>query len=94
MQSVVCGLQSAVCGLQSAVCSLRSAVCSLQSAVCKCHTPVYRQRKVFSINFTLGLKLDLVQGRIQDFLKEGIVSMRVQGKHPRAKGTGEGVVGG
>ena len=28
------------------------------------------------------------QGRIQDFFKEGVVSMRVQGKHPRAKGMG------
>ena len=28
------------------------------------------------------------QERIQDFFKEGVVSMRVQGKHPRAKGMG------
>ena len=31
-----------------------------------------------------------LQGRIQDFFKEGVVRMRVQGKHPRAKGMGEG----
>ena len=30
------------------------------------------------------------QGRIQDFFKEGIVSMRVQGKRPRARGMGKG----
>ena len=28
-------------------------------------------------------------GRIQDFFKEGIVSIRVQGKRPRANGMGE-----
>ena len=31
-----------------------------------------------------------LQGRIQDFFKEGVVRMRVQGKRPRAKGMGEG----
>ena len=36
----------------------------------------------------------LSQGRIQDFFKDGVVSMSVQGKHPRAKGTGKEVVGG
>ena len=30
------------------------------------------------------------QGRIHDFFTEGIVSMRVQGKRPRAKGMREG----
>ena len=30
------------------------------------------------------------QGRIQDFFKEGVVSLRVKGKGPRAKGMGEG----
>ena len=28
------------------------------------------------------------QERIQDFFKEEVVTMRVQGKHPRAKGMG------
>ena len=28
--------------------------------------------------------------RIQDFFKEGVVSMRVQRKRPRAKGMGKG----
>ena len=32
------------------------------------------------------------QGRIQDFFKKGVVSMRVQGKRPRGKGMGEGRV--
>ena len=32
---------------------------------------------------------DYFQRRIQDFFKEGAVSVRVQGKHPRAKGMGE-----
>ena len=32
----------------------------------------------------------VIQGRIQDFFKEGVISMRVQGKRPRAKGTEEG----
>ena len=31
-----------------------------------------------------------LQGRIHDFFKEGVVSMRVQGKRPRTKGMGEG----
>ena len=30
------------------------------------------------------------QGRIQDFFKDGVVSMRVQGKCPRTKGMGKG----
>ena len=33
-----------------------------------------------------------MQGRIQDFFKEGVVSTRFQGKRPRAKGVGEGRV--
>ena len=32
------------------------------------------------------------QGRIQDFSKKGVVSMRNQGKRPRGKGMGEGRV--
>ena len=35
-----------------------------------------------------------LRGRIQDFFKEGGASMRVRDKHPRAKGMGEGGVGG
>ena len=35
-----------------------------------------------------------MQGRVQDFFKEGVASMRVRGKHPRAKGVGEGGFGG
>ena len=34
------------------------------------------------------------QGRIQDFFKEGVVSLRVQGNCPRAKGMREGEVEG
>ena len=30
------------------------------------------------------------QGRIQDFFKEGVVILRIQGKRSKAKGTGEG----
>ena len=35
-------------------------------------------------------KIIKIQGRIQGFFKEGVVSMRFQGKRPRAKGVGEG----
>ena len=31
-----------------------------------------------------------LQGRIQDFFKEGVVILRIQGKRSKAKGTGEG----
>ena len=30
------------------------------------------------------------QGRIQDFFKEGVVILRIQGKRSKAKGMGEG----
>ena len=36
--------------------------------------------------------LIIIQGRIQDFSKKGVVSMRVQGKRRRGKGMGEGRV--
>ena len=32
----------------------------------------------------------IAQGRIQDYFKEGVVSMRVQGERPRAKGMERG----
>ena len=32
----------------------------------------------------------IAKGRIQDYSKEGVVSMRVQGERPRAKGMEEG----
>ena len=35
-------------------------------------------------------KIIKIQGRMQGFFKEGVVSMRFQGKRPRAKGEGEG----
>ena len=40
--------------------------------------------------FPIFRKARPVQGRIQDFFKEGVVSLRVEGKRPRAKGMGEG----
>ena len=32
----------------------------------------------------------VIQGWIQDFFKEGVVGLRVQGKHPKDKGMGKG----
>ena len=57
----------------------------------KCETKPWnflvRQRKEKQI-INRGRRENIHQGRIQDFFKEGVVSMRVQGKHLRAKKMG------
>ena len=43
----------------------------------------------FQVEGFFGLKL-VKKGRIQDFFKEGVVSLKVQSKRPKAEGIGEG----
>ena len=51
--------------------------------------PLYSLRYDLYLYFCLRQLKKNFQGLIQDFVKEGVVSMRVQGKHPGAKGMGE-----